>query len=96
MRGEKETTGCTRTGCMGSPPHARGKDNAAQEANLGAGITPACAGKSPLTNIIADIHKDHPRMRGEKCGVLPRGMASPGSPPHARGKVVVNVVVVLP
>ena len=47
---------------------------------LGVGITPAYAGKSTIFQIKTDIHRDHPRLCGEKfsncdekttCGITP-------------------------
>ena len=47
MRGEKDRWLRTVWVREGSPPHARGKVDKAVWAVLAAGITPACAGKSP-------------------------------------------------
>ena len=86
VRGEKirpDDRGC---GIPGSPPSARGK--AASHLGLikPAGITPACAGKSPTISAKLRPSRDHPRVRGEKrCNSMTRS-ARMGSPPRARGK----------
>ena len=72
---------------MGSPPHARGKVCPGRSSCSPAGITPACAGKSPARRRIAPPRWDHPRMRGEKMAYCSAFDAILGSPPHARGKV---------
>ena len=50
----------------GSPPRVRGK--ALYNSRLGfcAGITPACAGKSPPKHLFCLRFQDHPRVCGEK------------------------------
>ena len=49
-------------------------------------ITPACAGKRTSACLVPPAPWDHPRMCGEKLGVVIRMIASVGSPPHVRGK----------
>ena len=49
MRGEKVDLSPVNPLNQGSPPHARGKVDKAVWAVLAAGITPACAGKSPYS-----------------------------------------------
>ena len=70
----------------GSPPLVRGKDNGIIGCLQNQGITPACAGKSGLSPVIAVFRGDHPRLCGEK--LIPREMElmRSGSPPLARGK----------
>ena len=46
MRGEKQKQGKYAEECMGSPPHARGKEPPFLSDFRTFGITPACAGKS--------------------------------------------------
>ena len=54
------------------------------------GITPACAGKTDLPLFIVACHWDHPRMRGED-GFEARILdVEKGSPPHARGRHVID------
>ena len=50
-------------------------------------ITPAYAGKSPFSSIIAPKSRDHPRLRGEKVCVPNVKWSAGGSPPLTRGKV---------
>ena len=70
----------------GSPPHVRGKGIQHRGVRVHGGITPACAGKSPPLDLRTSLHRDHPRMCGEKlytpCIIAP----NVGSPPHVRGK----------
>ena len=47
MRGEKVKVSAIMDTMPGSPPHARGKAQPFQGSRDYAGITPACAGKSP-------------------------------------------------
>ena len=89
MRGEKMSTRTTCPQCKGSPPHARGK---AQQHALRAcqlRITPACAGKRWIFGKRVKKSRDHPRMRGEKEMTREERAEKKGSPPHARGKVMV-------
>ena len=51
------------------------------------GITPAHAGKSPVSRYLMIPQEDHPRTRGEKTGALGLMIFGIGSPPHTRGKV---------
>ena len=66
MRGEKRLVLVHRKALTGSPPHARGKDDAAEQKSNLFGITPACAGKSSTLSVSMAVIRDHPRMRGEK------------------------------
>ena len=50
----------------GSPPRVRGKALFALAVWYGAGITPACAGKSVQGPDLLSPQKDHPRVCGEK------------------------------
>ena len=70
----------------GSPPRVRGKAGAAGPCTGGAGITPACAGKSCPPQAPTFTRQDHPRVCGEKP-IFPSGAASTvGSPPRVWGK----------
>ena len=71
---------------MGSPPHGRGKVTHNLILAALTRITPAWAGKSPTPYYISGTGKDHPRMGGEKLNASWVRMATPGSPPHGRGK----------
>ena len=64
----------------GSPPPMRGKAPFSKSKPTFTGITPAYAGKSTIFQIKTDIHRDHPRLCGEKfsncdekttCGITP-------------------------
>ena len=91
MRGEKGITAVSVDEDKGSPPHARGKVYIWKIDQTGEGITPACAGKSPVSFRERQHFRDHPRMRGEKCLASSIVIVSKGSPPHARGKVPTKV-----
>ena len=93
VRGEK-FHGLVKVGRgRGSPPRARGKGILRIFLLILLGITPACAGKSGVQAIRQRLHKDHPRMRGEKTVVPPSGRFVLGSPPHARGKVQASFIL---
>ena len=66
MCGEKSALSALVVKELGSPPHVRGKAKFINTAQNADGITPACAGKSPLFNLRVPAVKDHPRMCGEK------------------------------
>ena len=75
----------------GSPPRVRGKVDAATLTLKARGITPACAGKRLLPCCFWRLHRDHPRVCGEKwCSCWSVGCC-PGSPPRVRGKACGNV-----
>ena len=86
MRGEKANVRVSFQYHKGSPPHARGKVELRAGRTDELRITPACAGKSSLRRDAFVSSRDHPRMRGEKYGLLDRLKENLGSPPHARGK----------
>ena len=65
MRGEDRRPRRERKGYSGSPPHARGRPEAALEDTQAERITPACAGKTGAVALIFFFVSDHPRMRGE-------------------------------
>ena len=88
MRGEKFCFWGRCRVVRGSPPHARGKDGQGGLVWADTRITPACAGKSGLTNVRTGRTRDHPRMRGEKAIIALICSFSQGSPPHARGKAI--------
>ena len=70
----------------GSPPHTREKDLRTLFQSQIARITPAYAGKSPLSTTPHFIRKDHPRIRGKKDNNLTLCRELAGSPPHTREK----------
>ena len=86
MRGEKLHRHDQQPAGLGSPPRARGKGSRSWNPTRRFRITPACAGKRRRRVRLGRIHRDHPRVRGEKfvvCFVQPLQL---GSPPRARGK----------
>ena len=76
----------------GSPPRMRGKGKGAAARKLRAGITPAYAGKSLRHCCFCVLHRDHPRVCGEKTNPALPGITKPGSPPRMRGKVENNML----
>ena len=49
----------------GSPPHVRGPRKFLKRLSGGIGITPACAGTTPLFPFFSSDCRDHPRMCGD-------------------------------
>ena len=64
--GEKRSRSQRVQGLPGSPPRMRGKAAHWAKAVSAEGITPAYAGKSPLLAVFWCLHRDHPRVCGEK------------------------------
>ncbi len=87
MCGEKPLNVVFAVVLTGSPPHVRGKGDCYCAFEFPAGITPACAGKSPPPSPPLKESGDHPRMCGEKLRLTGLKCSSRGSPPHVRGKV---------
>ena len=86
LRGEKLGQWCSKRDYWGSPPLARGKDNAFK-ANAGTeGITPACAGKSTQAAVNLLVGEDHPRLRGEKVTLDTKRILLCGITPACAGK----------
>ena len=71
----------------GSPPRMRGKGCYMQELSGETGITLAYAGKSRVAALRLTLHRDHPRVCGEKRPAVDGKRPLRGSPPHVRGKV---------
>ncbi len=71
---------------LGAPPRVRGKACMAGKMAQATRITPACAGKSFTTDIVAESAEDHPRVCGEKAGGRRGTAVLTGSPPRVRGK----------
>ena len=86
MGGEKAPQGQRLNLILGSPPHGRGKGQGAFDCCFLERITPAWAGKRSDTRKPEAMHKDHPRMGGEKPSFLVVFSRRLGSPPHGRGK----------
>ena len=73
---------------IGSPSRMRGKEG--DELGLGQTIriTPAYAGKSKSLPSLHIGSRDHPRVCGEKAGLVFQLACPLGSPPRVRGKAV--------
>ena len=71
----------------GSPPRMRGKALRTGQRPRACGITPAYAGKSYSLALFLGLHRDHPRVCGEKPLSLLTTRWCLGSPPRMRGKV---------
>ena len=71
----------------GSPPRMRGKGQPLYIVVSESGITPACAGKSLVRELLLIVSRDHPRVCGEKMVSMIPHRRSRGSPPRVRGKV---------
>ena len=91
MRGEDRSRHVRRGRGRGSPPHARGRQTSRLRIAYGARITPACAGKTLNKRQFMALWKDHPRMRGEDCSRTHLSTTLNGSPPHARGRLGLQV-----
>ena len=66
VRGEKSPPLVSCFATWGSPPRARGKDCPGSPVPRPLRITPACAGKSTVSDTPHPELGDHPRVRGEK------------------------------
>ena len=84
--GEKSSSFSSSSINLGSPPPMRGKGQFASMSGRYQGITPAYAGKSKHPHSDQRLSQDHPRLCGEKCGVLFLSFTCSGSPPPMRGK----------
>ncbi len=88
MRGEDLHVAENDGGVRGSPPHARGRLGNTHSLRSCQRITPACAGKTTTHLAGATGRRDHPRMRGEDRERSTLSARCRGSPPHARGRLV--------
>ncbi len=86
MGGEKLIANVFYRFPIGSPPHGRGKDGGCSLCYNADRITPAWAGKRRCAPVRSPAVRDHPRMGGEKCGMMQQPTLWLGSPPHGRGK----------
>ena len=91
LRGEQEDWTGREIKAMGSPPLARGTDHGPRVRAARHGITPACAGNSPFVPLAECVLQDHPRLRGEQAHSGHSLSRHKGSPPLARGTVVLTV-----
>ena len=80
-------------GREGSPPLARGTVRAHYAVLPHRGITPACAGNRIRIGCAARTPWDHPRLRGEQPSPAANSAWLSGSPPLARGTVIVYVLI---
>ena len=64
----------------------RGKDSLSRYPLSLVGITPAYAGKSYSLALFLGLHRDHPRVCGEKPQARRPEPPPTGSPPRMRGK----------
>ncbi len=85
MRGERSHAVAHGVRHVGSSPHARGTLFAGWVAVDVRRIIPACAGNADLCDLPLPPKPDHPRMRGERTGVVVATNGHRGSSPHARG-----------
>ena len=70
---------------MGSPPRARGHLRPVGRADQLEGLTPACAGTSPVATAYRIVRRAHPRVRGDIDFRWLWDVEAEGSPPRARG-----------
>ena len=79
---------------IGDHPRMRGEDGTeSQVSDTLTRITPACAGKTFEHRRPQCRQPDHPRMRGEDASTDAGFQLVPGSPPHARGRLVGNLAL---
>ena len=69
---------------LGSPPRVREGHLATLMLKYSDGITPACAGRTPLFTPPIIIFKDHPRVCGKDAKNYRRKIVLEGSPPRVR------------
>ena len=86
--GEKPIRAYVKIWNEGSPPRMRGKEKTNKKAWNSLRITPAYAGKSEEHAPAGVLHRDHPRVCGEKDHTYQQGLERMGSPPRMRGKVL--------
>ena len=86
LRGEKAIGIIKLLFSQGSPPPVRGEALGTDCNRHHTGITPACAGRRALGYATSSASRDHPRLRGEKEGIIAPDYYIPGSPPPARGE----------
>ena len=84
--GEKANFIMAGLGAMGSPPRGRGKGGPGVNIAGKTRITPAWAGKRHKAVLSSGRYGDHPRVGGEKAGLLLPVVSQQGSPPRGRGK----------
>ena len=85
MRGEYHKKASLSHCTWGSPPLARGIQRPCRIRARRPGITPACAGNTVVGTAGINRSRDHPRLRGEYESEVVAVEAVAGSPPLARG-----------
>ena len=95
MRGEHGWAASRAPLRPGSSPHARGARGGVADDEVKSRIIPACAGSTPCPIRQALPSWDHPRMRGEHWRAWSAGPPRRGSSPHARGALVLGIVVLV-
>ena len=85
VRGDICSTTNVRVERAGSPPRARGHQPDVNCVRVIPGLTPACAGTSPGTDVADRAVGAHPRVRGDITPARVVAEQSAGSPPRARG-----------
>ena len=86
MCGEKFGKWSTKGRITGSPPYVRGKEQGQVMPGFAFGITPAYAGKRPVTRPLAVSDRDHPRTCGEKKSATSKPQKKMGITPAHAGK----------
>ena len=95
-RGENPWTARSTRWVHGSSPLTRGKPNSPSPVNDYFGLIPAHAGKTFVFCVTSWGLRAHPRSRGENQKIAFLVVASVGSSPLTRGKLMVRVAVELP
>ena len=85
-RGENDVREARRWRIWGSSPLTRGKRGWCDYRQLGGGLIPAHAGKTPPHDATAPQARAHPRSRGENAAVRDELVTVAGSSPLTRGK----------
>ena len=88
--GEKLNSLALKCSLKGSPPHMRGKEIVVEFVYRQCRITPAHAGKRPFGFSSMSPCRDHPRTCGEKWLSVLQIRLLLGSPPHMRGKALLQ------
>ena len=76
---------------LGSSPHVRGAHGLSGVGQTRVGIIPACAGSTSEYPDVSVMPRDHPRMCGEHLKAVVREQGLPGSSPHVRGALALEV-----
>ena len=96
MCGENQGVRLPSAHRQGSPPRVRGKHVAHVAIHDVPGITPACAGKTSVREVVIRQFRDHPRVCGENFEGAEHDAACEGSPPRVRGKPARHCVEAIP